>query len=178
MVWVSQYLYFLFQIHKNNQFQKKEKEKKLMLIPCVAINCFQLIRSHVTHIFFLCQNLKQLTKSVVANVKNMTHHIVLGKFLNDQGAMDTGIHKSKYHLKYFSEVLKSRSRGDVLQYYTAWWPINKRWCMLNIIHQFSTLSEIIEINILGEKTKLVIIPVQFVHMMGTFVTLPSLRIHI
>ena len=46
--------------------------------------------------------------------------------------------------------------------------------MLIVIHEVSSLSDIIEISILGHKTTAVMIPVLLSHMKGTLVTLPPL----
>ena len=55
IVWVAPSLYFVFQMHKKTSNRKK-KMKNLILISFVAINCFQLIKRNVLHIFPMPEN--------------------------------------------------------------------------------------------------------------------------
>ena len=56
-------------------------------------------------------------------VKFVSYHKVIEK-LYYQGVIDTGIHKSKHHVRMFPEVLKSRLRWKILKQFTIWYPIN------------------------------------------------------
>ena len=61
-----------------------------------------------------CQILLQWPTRSMLNVNQITPQRDFGFFLNNQGVMDTGIYKWKYHWSVFPEVLNSRSRGKLL----------------------------------------------------------------
>ena len=79
----------------------------------------------------------------------------------------------------FPEALRSNSRGGgVFQQCSIWYPINWRWCMLNMIYLITPLSERTEMCILGNKKTVVMTPLWFLEMTSICVTLSLLVIHI
>ena len=58
----------------------KQYFKKLILVPCVVINCFQLARRYDAHSYFLCQKVPQCATSNIASAWNIPQQRYNRKF--------------------------------------------------------------------------------------------------